>query len=356
MFVICCAILLKYWDRLKKPPKQQRGHRKIEKVPETVITICHDEIPDNQNEAKEKMAKAIFIYADCWLCVFDLLPAYQLGLGIAMISHRFDFYVNEHFKTRKWKLGKMRICHKIGENGTKQMQIVNSDGNPLPIPQNPLPNKVIGFRDIEIIYIDQNVVEFLRRFHRFFAVRSMDTPFQKTRHQHLDLVTSVKAKVTALEERQKNEGTFNAALREQMGNDLKIIDTEHLMVQHKGAEKDMSHLDWTKGSEVCRGVALTEAMAFFLLKTFPGPVKMHNVLVVMFFGFANKPQKMPMSLDGEIKQRRFTYAYENNAFYWVDGRGRKSWHGFSGGDTVGCGINLATRHVFFTKNGKRLGS
>ncbi|KAL3124023.1 hypothetical protein niasHT_005615 [Heterodera trifolii] len=55
---------------------------------------------DNRNEAEEMMAKAIFISADCWLCVFDLLPAYQLGLGIAMISHRFDFYVDEHFKTR----------------------------------------------------------------------------------------------------------------------------------------------------------------------------------------------------------------------------------------------------------------
>ncbi|KAL3110997.1 hypothetical protein niasHT_017170 [Heterodera trifolii] len=67
-----------------------------------------------------------------------------------------NFYVDEHFRTRKWKLGEMRICHKIGDNGTKQMQIVNSDGNPLPIPQNPLPNKVTGFRHIHIFYIDQN--------------------------------------------------------------------------------------------------------------------------------------------------------------------------------------------------------
>ncbi|KAL3070756.1 hypothetical protein niasHT_033143 [Heterodera trifolii] len=54
------------------------------------------------------------------------------------------------------------------------MQIVKFDGNPLPIPRNPLPNKVIGFRLIQITYIDQNAVAFLRRFHRIFAVCSTE--------------------------------------------------------------------------------------------------------------------------------------------------------------------------------------
>ncbi|KAL3069940.1 hypothetical protein niasHT_031422 [Heterodera trifolii] len=40
------------------------------------------------------------------------------------------------------------LCHKIGKNGTKQMRIVNSDRKPVPIPQNPLPNKVNGFGGI----------------------------------------------------------------------------------------------------------------------------------------------------------------------------------------------------------------
>ncbi|KAL3080850.1 hypothetical protein niasHT_032878 [Heterodera trifolii] len=81
---------------------------------------------DAQKKAEEKMAKAIFLSDDCWLCVFDLLPAYQLGLGIALISHRFDFFVDEHFKTRKWALGNFRIWPKIGKNGTKEMEILNS--------------------------------------------------------------------------------------------------------------------------------------------------------------------------------------------------------------------------------------
>ncbi|KAL3118296.1 hypothetical protein niasHT_005499 [Heterodera trifolii] len=122
---------------------------------------------DRRKEAEEKMAKAIFISADCWLCVFDLLSPRKLGLRISMISHRFDYYVDEHFKTRKWTLKYIRIRRKIGEN--KQMEIVNSNGKPMPIPQIQMPRKVIGFRLINIIYIDQNAIAFLRRFCQFFA-------------------------------------------------------------------------------------------------------------------------------------------------------------------------------------------
>ncbi|KAL3068644.1 hypothetical protein niasHS_016748 [Heterodera schachtii] len=79
------------------------------------------------------------------------------------------------FETCKWKLNKQLLIHwDINGNGTKKMQIVNSDGNPLPIPRNPLPNKVIGFNGIQIIYIDLNVVVFIQLFHRFSAAYAMD--------------------------------------------------------------------------------------------------------------------------------------------------------------------------------------
>ncbi|KAL3084657.1 hypothetical protein niasHT_035266 [Heterodera trifolii] len=124
---------------------------------------------DRQKEAEEKMEKAIFISADCWLCVFDLLTLSQLGFGIAMISYRFDFYVDEHFKTRKWTLALIRIRSKIGQNGTKQMEIVNYDGEPLQIPQIQMPRKVIGFKRIIISFIDQNVIAFLRQLFASFC-------------------------------------------------------------------------------------------------------------------------------------------------------------------------------------------
>ncbi|KAL3080881.1 hypothetical protein niasHT_032909 [Heterodera trifolii] len=125
---------------------------------------------DRRKEAEEKMTKAIFISADCWLCVFDLLPASQLGLGIALISHRFDIYVDEHFKTRKRTLAFIRILRrKIGENGTKKMEITNYDRKPLPIPKKPLPKKVVGFKYISINFIDQNAMAFLHHFRPLFA-------------------------------------------------------------------------------------------------------------------------------------------------------------------------------------------
>ncbi|KAL3080904.1 hypothetical protein niasHT_032932 [Heterodera trifolii] len=142
---------------------------------------------DNPKEAEEKMAKAIFISADCWLCVFDLLPPRQLGLGIALISHRFDYYVDEHFKTRKWTLGFIRIWSKIGENGTKEMEIIKSyHGKPLPIPQIPMPRKVTGFKWITINFIDQNVIAFLRRFRPIF---DSFCPINLTIDMHNDRIT-----------------------------------------------------------------------------------------------------------------------------------------------------------------------
>ncbi|KAL3106621.1 hypothetical protein niasHT_012481 [Heterodera trifolii] len=120
---------------------------------------------DNRKEAEEKMAKAIFISGDGWLAVFDLLAPSQLGLGIALISHRFDFYVDEHFKTRKWSLGITRIL------GKKKMEIFKNYNfwKPLPIPKIQLPRKVIGFERIIINFIDQNAIAFLGRFHPLFA-------------------------------------------------------------------------------------------------------------------------------------------------------------------------------------------
>ncbi|KAL3109249.1 hypothetical protein niasHT_010513 [Heterodera trifolii] len=332
----------------------------------------------------------------------------------------------------------------------------------------------------------------------------------KIEKQHLDLVTPIKAKVAALEERQKNIGTFNAALREQMGNgsctvyaqnaipvnidsgifyfEIKIVNVESLVTVGLGTKsmplRGMPELwprscayrsdgiffiekvSWANGKARCsrgdvagfglnlatrqiiftkNGIRIDTSDLFFypshlydyyrslypcvsltdpgdLIEANFGPtfkfdptkkqfyqnipkncwdadachsdleitgtecltvhckgvgnglrcvfakcaaplsvagifyyeITVTNEQLIVIFGFATKPQQMPKSLDGTIKGCRGTCAYENNAVYWVDGIGRKSRQTFSGGDTVGCGINLATRHIFFTKNGKRL--
>ncbi|KAL3082643.1 hypothetical protein niasHT_031354 [Heterodera trifolii] len=142
---------------------------------------------DNGNEAEEEMAQALFISADCWLKVFELLPPSQLGLGIALISHRFDSYVDEHFKTRKWSLKSMAILHTIGENGTKQMCICDLDGKPMPFPQIQMPRKVTGFKRINITYINRNVFVFLRRFRQLFAVCPINLDIYTDRERVLEL-------------------------------------------------------------------------------------------------------------------------------------------------------------------------
>uniref|UniRef100_A0A914HFM7 Uncharacterized protein n=1 Tax=Globodera rostochiensis TaxID=31243 RepID=A0A914HFM7_GLORO len=61
-------------------------------------------------------------------------------------------------------LGWMEILRATDGNGA---QIKRSDGL-LPIDQGPLPNKVIGFKQIQISYVDQAVIEYLQSIRRLF--------------------------------------------------------------------------------------------------------------------------------------------------------------------------------------------
>ncbi|KAL3089898.1 hypothetical protein niasHT_024775 [Heterodera trifolii] len=91
---------------------------------------------DNPNEAVNK----IIISENGWRSMFYLLSHRQLGLRIALISPRFDAWVDEHFMARKWALGFIVIGCKITENGAKEME-TNLFGRPLPIPKSQLPLK-----------------------------------------------------------------------------------------------------------------------------------------------------------------------------------------------------------------------
>uniref|UniRef100_A0A183C779 F-box domain-containing protein n=1 Tax=Globodera pallida TaxID=36090 RepID=A0A183C779_GLOPA len=118
------------------------------------------------DEEQQQQMEEISICADVWLEVFASVSSFELGHLMALISDRFDRLVDEHFKLRKWSLSWMEIRRAIEGNGAEIVK--KSSGEVLPIPRGPLPNKVTGFRQIHISYVDQNVIEFLQRIRRLF--------------------------------------------------------------------------------------------------------------------------------------------------------------------------------------------
>uniref|UniRef100_A0A183BXD6 F-box domain-containing protein n=1 Tax=Globodera pallida TaxID=36090 RepID=A0A183BXD6_GLOPA len=136
-----------------------------------------------KSEQQQQM-KEIYICDDIWYGVFDFICPFDLGQKMALISDRLDVLVDVHFKSRKWSLDWLQIRRANDGNGA---QIVNKRfGEGLPIPQGPLPNKVISFERIWIRYVDQTVIDFLQRIRRLFNFSGtnvdIDTGYYESRN------------------------------------------------------------------------------------------------------------------------------------------------------------------------------
>ncbi|KAL3090456.1 hypothetical protein niasHT_028413 [Heterodera trifolii] len=186
-----------------------------------------------------------------------------------------------------------------------------------------------------------------------------------------DMVKAIKTKVIALEQKQKKEENFIGVLKDRFGkellkavhpdirknisenfsnpkqncwdvnashSDLEIFGSDFLKVHYKG---DGSGL---RSVFAKHPILFTESGIFYF------EIKIKSCKNRCSIGLSTKA----MRLDGMVGQNSDSCAYQSDGQFWANGPSIVGQSNFSHGDFVGCGINLATRRIIFTKNGQLL--
>ncbi|KAL3115147.1 hypothetical protein niasHT_016240 [Heterodera trifolii] len=125
-------------------------------------------------------------------------------------------------------------------------------------------------------------------------------------------------------------------------DELEIFGPECLMVHHK-SEGNVGDWPW-------RVVFSKYSLPNSHYGIFYYEVKVLNIKRYIKIGFATKE----LVLDTGVGEKPDSYGYANDACFWLDGTKYAGKPKFARDDTVGCGINLVTGRIIFTKNGVQL--
>ncbi|KAL3079961.1 hypothetical protein niasHS_011455 [Heterodera schachtii] len=128
---------------------------------------------------------------------------------------------------------------------------------------------------------------------------------------------------------------------------LEISGDKNLIVHHKGTNSDYRSV-FAKYP-----IVLNKHLSDFFYFEISVMKKGNEQYRHITFGFAVKPQN---KLDGAIHREKGTYIFTSYGDILINGKGkeRNAKYSYGVGDTVGIGVNSATRQIIFTKNGLRL--
>ncbi|KAL3096220.1 hypothetical protein niasHS_004164 [Heterodera schachtii] len=171
-----------------------------------------------------------------------------------------------------------------------------------------------------------------------------------------DMIKVIETKIIALEEHKKNEEIFIGVLKDRFGNEL--LKAVHPDIRKNIVEKfsypkqncwdaNASHNDLE--------VFGTESLKVYYKGDGSGRRSVfakHSIYCKSLCSIGLATKAMP--LDENVGQNSDTCAYQSDGQFWANGPSNIGNANFSSGDIVGCGINLATRRIIFTKNGQPL--